>query len=272
MIRLALRARPAHRLSLDGIVPERLAALPAGEIERIELRDGNRPCALGDWFAVRIEGAAEARLVIAGDGAALAMLDAVGGGMAGGEIAVEGDAGAYAGLAMSGGRLVVAGSAGHGAATAMQGGEMRIGGDAGDQLGGALPGEKSGMRGGTVAVAGAAGSGAGDRMRRGLILVRGAAGPFCGARMAAGTIVVGGRVGAHAGLAMRRGSLLALGGLSAVLPSFRDSGRPDLTFPRLLARLLTREGMPALVPERPLRRWTGDHALGGRGEILAAVG
>jgi len=270
MIRLALRARPPRRLSLDGIVPERLAALGAGEIERLPLRDGNCPCVVADWFAVQAEGGGEARLVIAGESTALAMLDAIGGGMAGGEVTVEGDAGAYAGLAMSGGRLVIAGSAGHGAATAMRGGEMRIGGDAGDQLGGALPGEKSGMRGGTVIVAGDTGSGAGDRMRRGLILVRGDAGPFCGARMAAGTIVVGGRVGAHAGLAMRRGSLLALGGLSAVLPSFRDSGRPELIFQRLLARLLEREGMPELAPTGPLRRWTGDHALGGRGEILAA--
>src|SRR6185312_5925727 len=70
MIRLALRARPPRRLSLDGIVPERLAALGAGEIERLPLRDGNCPCVVADWFAVQAEGGGEARLVIAGESTA----------------------------------------------------------------------------------------------------------------------------------------------------------------------------------------------------------
>jgi formylmethanofuran dehydrogenase subunit C len=85
----------------------------------------------------------------------------------------------------------------------------------------------------------------------------------------AGTIVVGGALGPHPGVAMRRGSLVALAG--AVPPaSFADTGRHELAFLRVLAGLLAREGAGELAGQlRPMRRWAGDLALGGRGEILA---
>jgi formylmethanofuran dehydrogenase subunit C len=269
VIRLTLKDRPRGRLSLDGIVPEKLAGSTASDIARLPLFDGNRRGALGDWFKVRVAGRVEDRIVIAGDGE---RLDDIGAGMGRGEIVVEGNAGACAGRAMTGGSLAIAGSAGYGAATAMRGGEIRIGGDAGDQLGGALPGEGFGMHDGIVIVAGAAGSGVGDRLRRGLIVVAGDAGPFCGARMSAGTIVVGGRLGDHPGVAMRRGSIVALGAMARLAPSFADCGVHDLTLQRILARFLTKRGLPEMAEKTiKLRRWYGDLAENGRGEILSQV-
>jgi formylmethanofuran dehydrogenase subunit C len=267
MIRLTLRSPPPRRLSLDGIAPEKLAALSEGEIARLPLGAERHAGTIGDWFVIDRSTASDDRLVLAAD---CDRLDEVGGGMRRGEIVVEGSVGAYAGLGMTGGSLVIAGSAGHGAATAMHGGMLRIHGDVGDALGGALPGEGFGMREGVVIVGGSAASGAGDRMRRGLIVIAGAAGPFCGARLWAGTIVVGGRIGDHCGIAMRRGSLFALGGAARISPSFADCGAHELSFARLLARMLAGYGLKEIA-ERfgRLRRWAGDLAVGGKGEILA---
>jgi formylmethanofuran dehydrogenase subunit C len=266
VIRLTLRARPPCRLSLDGITPDRIAALAASELERLPLLQGNRRGVLADWFRVEVEGDAADRLVIAGGGD---RLDDVGAGMAGGELAVEGDVGAGAGTAMTGGILRIAGSAGYGAATAMRGGELLIAGNAGDRLGGALPGEGSGMSEGIVVLAGSAGVGVGDRMRRGLIVVAGAVGPFCAARMLAGTIIVGGAIGEQPGVAMRRGSLVALGGTAQPAPGFADCGVTDLTILRLVGRLLAGRGLTELADRiGPLRRRVGDLAQGGKGEIL----
>jgi formylmethanofuran dehydrogenase subunit C len=269
MIRLRLTGKPPGRLSLEGVIPEKLAGLAVPDIARLPLLDGNRRGALGDWFDVASEAGAEDRLVIAGEGD---RLDDIGADMTRGEIVVEGDVGACAGLAMTGGRIVIEGSAGHGAATAMRGGEIRIGGDAGDQLGGALPGEGLGMHDGTVIVAGAAGYGVGDRMRRGAIVIGGAAGAFCGARMRAGTIVVGGALGDHPGIAMRRGSIIALGGVKRLPPSFADCGVHDLAVQHLLAGFLARRGFPKMAERlAPLRRWYGDLAERGKGEIFTQV-
>jgi formylmethanofuran dehydrogenase subunit C len=268
MIRLTLRARPPTRLSLRGFIPERLAGSSEIAIAREALRQGNRQGVLGDWFRVEVSGGAEDRLVIAG---ADDRLDDIGAGMTRGELVIEGNAGARAGVGMSGGRILIEGSTGMGAGTAMSGGELRIAGDAGDHLGTALPGERHGMREGIVIVEGSAGAGVGDRLRRGLIVVRGPVGPFCGARMAAGTIVVGGEMGASAGAAMRRGTLVAAGKSMGTLPGFADCGVHELTVQRLLARVLAKHGFGELADRlRALRRWQGDLAVGGRGEILTA--
>ncbi len=266
MIRLALRARPPVRLSLLGFTPERLAGLAAPAIEREALRQGNRLGVLGDWFGVDVTAGADDRLLISG---ADDRIDDVGAGMTRGELVVEGDVGARAGLEMRGGQLTVRGSAGAGAATAMAGGELRISGSVGDYLGTALPGERQGMRGGVVIVGGSAGAGAGDRLRLGLIVVAGSVGRFCGSRMGAGTIVVGGQLGEGAGAAMKRGTVVTLAGPTKLLPSFAESGVHEMVVQRLLARVLLQHGLGGLA-ERVgrLRRWQGDLAVGGRGEIL----
>jgi len=269
MIRLTLRARPPFRLSLRGFIPERLAGSSATAIARQTLRQGNLGGTLGDWFRVDVAAGSEDRLVISG---AVDRLDDIGGGMTRGELVVDGDAGARAGLEMSGGRISIEGSAGMGAGTAMSGGELRIAGDAGEHIGTALPGEREGMRNGIVIVDGNAGASVGDRMRLGLIVVVGSVGPYCGARMGAGTVVIGGEIGPDAGAAMRRGTLVAPRGNFVPLPGFADSGVHDLPVLRLLARALARHHRLAELAGclRQLRRWQGDLAVSGKGEILAA--
>ena len=267
MTRLMLKEEPPLRLSAATLLPERLARLSAREIERLPLAVGRMPGSVGDWFRVS-----------AGDGEALEIegpcrrLDRIGAGMSTGRIAVRGDAGAYLGLGMRGGSISVAGSAGFGAATALGGGLVRIAGDAGDGLGGALPGNAGGMQAGVVIVGGKAGAAAGARLRRGLVVIAGATGEACGAEMIAGTIVVGGALGAHTGAAMRRGSILALDTVERLGPGFVDCGRHELVFARLLARHLVGLGLDALARRiGVLRRFAGDAAVGGRGELLLAA-
>jgi formylmethanofuran dehydrogenase subunit C len=264
VIRLTVKAEPPMRIKLGALLPERLAGLSIAEIERLPLAVGNRREAVGDWLRVA-----------PGDSEALAIdgpcgrLDEIGAGMTKGAITVHGDAGAYLGLGMRGGWVTVAGSAGFGAATALRGGLIRVARDAGDGLGGSLPGADSGMRAGTVLVAGNAGAQAGQRLRRGLIVIGGNAGEACGAGTIAGTIVVGGTVAAHPGTAMRRGSIIALGGAARISPSFVDCGLHDLLFLRLLGRHLVSLGEWAIAQRLgPLRRWMGDAAFAGKGELL----
>lgn len=265
MTRLALRDEPPVRLSAEALIPERLQGLSTADIERLPLSVGNRRECVGDWFRVQ-----------AGDPATVefetpcARLDRIGAGMTAGTLVVGGDAGAYVGAGMRGGDISIHGNAGYGAATDLRGGTIRIRGSTGDALGGSLPGSDAGMRGGTVVVAGNAGAQAGQRLKRGLIVVAGDVGPACGAGMIAGTVVVGGATGANPGVAMRRGTIIALGGAAMIGPTFADCGVHDLVILRLLGRHLVAAGLERLAARlAPFRRWAGDAAVAGHGEILA---
>lgn len=266
MIRLTLKDEPSLRLAADGLIPERLAGKSAAEIERLPLALGRMQGVVGDWFRVAAEG--DDAIEIDGP---CGRLDRIGAGMGSGSIRVQGDAGAYLGLGMCGGSIAVAGSAGFGAACDLRGGTLRIAGNAGDGLGGALPGATAGMRDGVVIVAGKAGDGAGAMLRRGLLVIAGNAGAGCGAEMIAGTILLGGTVGAYAGAAMLRGSIIALGGAERLGAGFVDCGLHDLVFLRLLARELAALGLGELARGiGPLRRFAGDAAVAGRGELFVA--
>lgn len=268
-ITLTLRRQDGPEVDLSPLAPEALAGKSRGEIEALELRAGNRRLRLAALFEV-VAGEGE-RLVI-GNGAR--RLIRVGERMRGGEIHVEGDCGAFAGFGMRGGRLTIAGSAGDFAGGAMRGGVIEIRGNAGDFLGGAPAGERQGMRGGAIVVRGNAGDRVGDRMRRGLILIAGNAGAFCASRMLAGTILVKGRIGASPGLALRRGSLLLATPPREIPATFQDSGEHAFAFLSLLERHLQTEGTPLadFVPlPRRLRRYSGDLAAGGFGEILVTI-
>lgn len=264
MIRFLLKAEPPVRVGVEMLKPETLAGLSQSEIERLPVMVGNRREALGAWF--RVEMGEAGTVEIEGS---CRRLDFIGAGMRQGELRVTGDAGAYLGRAMSGGRLLVQGSAGFGAATALTGGEVRISGDAGDGLAGSLPGAVAGMAGGTVIVEGIAGTGVAQRLKRGLVVISRAAGPLCGAGMIAGTVIVGGRLGPLLGVGMRRGSILALGGAEGVGSTFADCGAHDLAWLRLLKRHLNASGLAGLADRiGSLRRFAGDLAVGGKGELL----
>jgi formylmethanofuran dehydrogenase subunit C len=260
---LTLKERPPERLDLSPLVPQLLAGKAADEIARIGVQTTRRPLLVGDVFRVRLGDARRIQIEGACD-----RLDGIGHGMAEGEIVVDGDTGSQAGRLMTGGRLTITGSAGPWAASGMRGGEIEIGGAAGDRLGGPLPGEMAGMGGGVVIVRGDAGERIGDRLRRGTIVVEGRAGAWAGSRMIAGTVVVAGSAGPLPGYLMRRGTLV-LGAAAALSPTFSDCGTHDLIALRLLATFVARySARAAKVLQRSLRRFAGDMAVLGKGEIF----
>lgn len=259
-----LRETPRQRVDLSPLTPERLAGKALAEIEALELTSGN--CRLQVRELFEVSGTDAATLVIRGG---CDRLDRIGQGMGSGSILVEGDAGAYLGLDLQGGAIEVRGDAGAYCASRMAGGLIHIHGNAGDFLGAALPGEPHGMRGGTVVVRGSAGDRAADRLRRGQVLIEGNAGRYCASRMIAGTVAVLGRVGEGVGSGMRRGTLLL--SETPPLPStFNESGTFELTFLPLL--IGSWRGLPGafatLAPAPRARRYVGDRAAGGLGEIL----
>jgi formylmethanofuran dehydrogenase subunit C len=261
---LVLRARPPERLDLSPLVPHRLAGQSAASIEAIELQTTRHRICVGDAFRLRLGDAERIRIEGGCD-----RLDRVGEGMTGGEIVVEGDAGIVLGRRMSGGRLTINGHVGPMAASGMSGGRIEIFGDAGDRLGGPLAGETAGMRGGVVVVRGNAGEQIADRMRRGLIIVEGRAGAHAGSRMIAGTLMIRRRCGALPGYLMARGTIILGEGTEELPPTFADCGVHDLLALHLLANVVAAESRKSAASVRkPLRRFAGDMAALGRGELF----
>jgi formylmethanofuran dehydrogenase subunit C len=266
---LTLLQQAGPEVDLSPLTPEALAGKGRGEIEALELRAGNRRLPLGELFEVSAGDAG--RIVING---ASSRLIRVGSAMQSGAIEIHGGCGAYAGAGMRGGRLTVHGDAGEFAGSAMREGLIEVRGNAGDFLGAAAAVDRQGMRGGAIVVRGSTGDRVGDRMRRGLILIAGDAGAYCGCRMLAGTIVVKGTVANSPGYALRRGSLLLAKTPAEIPPGFRESAVQPFLFLALLERRLVAAGDPlkdfAPLPRRA-RRYCGDLALGGFGEILIAA-
>jgi formylmethanofuran dehydrogenase subunit C len=261
---LTLRGRPDQRLDLAPLVPHRLAGMTAAGIERIELQTTRRRVLLADVFRLHMGDAAQIRIEASCD-----RLDRIGHEMTAGEIVVEGDAGTRIGRLMFGGRLTIHGSVGPWAASGMKGGTIEIFDNAGDSLGGPGPGETAGMRGGSVLVHGQIGERAGDRMRRGAIVVEGDAGAYAGSRMIAGTLVVVGRSGPLPGYLMKRGTIVLGNNAVSLSPTFIDCGVHDLTAARLFAGFIGGySARAAKLFSRPLRRFAGDMATLGKGEIF----
>lgn len=259
-----LRETPQQRVDLSPLTPERLAGKSLAQIAALELVSGNRRLRVAELF--QVSGTDPGTLVIRGS---CERLDRIGQGMGSGLLLVEGNAGAYLGLDLQGGVIEVRGSAGAYCASRMAGGLIHIHGDVGDFLAAALPGEPHGMRGGTIVVRGSAGDRVADRLRRGQVLIEGNAGRYCASRMIAGTVAVLGRVGEGAGFAMRRGTLL-LETPPPLLPTFNESGTFALPFLPLLVGAW--QGLPGafgtLAAPPRVRRYVGDRAVGGVGEIL----
>jgi formylmethanofuran dehydrogenase subunit C len=263
---LTLKERPAERLDLSPVLPHLIAGKSAGEIARIAVQTTRRPLTVGDVFRVRMGDAQSIRIEGACD-----RIDRIGQEMTGGDILVDGPVGSQAGRLMAGGRLTIKGNAGPWAASGMRGGQIEISGAAGDRLGGPLAGEMAGMGGGVVIVRGNAGERAGDRMRRGTIVVEGRAGAWAGSRMIAGTLIIGGKAGPLPGYLMRRGTVVLGAGSEELSPTFIDCGTHDLIALRLLARFATDySARAAALLQRPLRRFAGDMAVLGKGEVFAA--
>jgi formylmethanofuran dehydrogenase subunit C len=268
-VKFTLRENPDQRLDLSPLTPDRLAGLDVSAVERIFLHTTRAAVRVGDVFAVA-SGDPE-NVVIEGGSS---RFDNFGQGMSRGKLLLDGEAGLYAGRAMSGGRLEIRGSVGPFAASGLLGGRIEIGGDAGERLGGSLPGERTGMAGGEVVVRGNAGERAGDHLRRGMIVVEGDAGPAPASRMIAGTMIVCGSAGKLPGYLMRRGTLVLARAAEALPPTFVPvGGGHDLLFFRLLASTLEPLSQRAAGLVRgPSRRFAGDMAVLGKGEIFVTGG
>lgn len=262
----ALRGAPEQRLDLSPLTCDRLAGHSIDAIARIELQTTRIRVTAGEVF--RITAGDALSLHFAGGSE---RFDRIGCGMSGGAIVVDGDVGVEAGRLMAGGRLIIRGDAGPFAASGMKDGVLEITGSAGERLGGPLSGEMAGMRGGLVRVRGDAGERAGDRLRRGTILIEGRAGAYAGSRMIAGTLVIGRQAGDLPGYLMGRGTIVLGEQASMLSPTFVDCGIHDLVAARLLGAFIG-QFSPALAAllSRPLRRFAGDTAALGKGEILLA--
>lgn len=92
--------------------------------------------------------------------------------------------------------------------------------------------------------------------------------------MIAGTLVGLGPAGPWPGSLMRRGTLLLAREPERLLPSMADCGSHRLGVLTLLVRAYGHlsPGLAALGETPRTRRWAGDLAVGGLGEILVAEG
>ncbi len=249
-VTLSLVERPTHALIADCIAADQFAGLDAKEIAELPVVHGGRQAKLGDFFKVR--GGHSSVVRIEGD---VPHVEAIGAGMTGGELTIDGSVGRDLGLAMSGGRIDVRGHAG-------------------DNAGGARPGAARGMTGGEIIVRGNAGDEAGARMRRGLVVVTGNAGRGTGQGMIAGTVVVLGKAGPGAGRFLKRGSIVALAPIDRP-GTFRYACTYRPPHVGLLLRYL--RGRPGVqVADRYVagkyERYSGDLAELGKGEILQWAG
>ncbi|MFL5403551.1 MAG: hypothetical protein ACJ8BF_12110 [Gemmatimonadales bacterium] len=230
------------------VFAEPWTGLPAAELSRRPVYlDRQGRVSLGDIF--QLEGSPDGNLRFLGD---LGRANRLGASLSQGTVVVEGNVGVEAGLGMTGGVLEIEGDAGH-------------------RTGAAPLGFKRGMTGGELIVHGSAGDEAGATMRRGLLVVGGSAGRRAGLGMIAGTVVLLGPAGEDAGLWSKRGSVVALG---KIVPpgtyTYACTYQP-VHLLVMLMRLRARFQLP--VQRKHLagryRRYSGDMAELGRGEILA---
>jgi formylmethanofuran dehydrogenase subunit C len=243
---LTLTLRAAEAIDASSITPDALASLATSDIGKLPCWIGRQRVPLGELFSIDGERSDDVRM--RGD---LRQVNGLGTGMSRGVLTIDGDVGDGAGVAMSGGLL-------------------QINGSAGDRLGAPLAGASRGMTGGEIIVRGNVGANAARRVRRGLVVVGGDAGPGAAHAMIAGTILVAGRLGAGAGLWSKRGSVIALGAVE--IPAtyqYACTYRPS--YVPLLLRYLARVrhfATPAQFATGRYKRWTGDVADVGKGEIL----
>jgi formylmethanofuran dehydrogenase subunit C len=208
-------------------------------------RDGR--VAFGDVF--ELSGSPDGSIRLLGN---LGRADRLAAGLSDGTVIIEGDVGAEAGVGMAGGVLEVKG-------------------DAGPRAGAAPLGYKRGMSGGELIVHGDAGVEAGAAMRRGVLAIGGSAGDRAGLSMIAGTIILFGLAGKDPGLWSKRGSVVALKSIEPPLTYAYACTYQPVHLRVMLGRLRTRFELP--VQRKHLtgsyRRYSGDMAELGRGEILA---
>ena len=274
-LRLTPKKMPGIPVEAETISPDAVAGKTLKEVRALTVHVGNTERTLGDFFRVSgktAEKISEQLIVVDGE---VPDVKYIGSGMTAGQVLVEGCVGMHAGAQMEGGELVVTGSASDWAGAEMKGGLLRIHGDAGNQLGAAYRGSPEGMTGGCIVVGGSVGVEAGAFMRRGMIVIQGDAGSFLGVHMNGGEIFVFGRAARRLGAEAKGngGFIACMGEVEALLPTYvhDTTYRPD--FMKLYLRQLRVQLGIAEAGEyldTSFRRYRGDLAVGGTGEILVA--
>ena len=262
---LTLKETPRQRVDLSPLTPDLLKGKSPAEISAIELSSGNRKLRVGELFSISGDDASSLVIKNSCD-----KLDRIGQAMNSGSITVHGDAGAYLGFAMINGAITVHGNVGAYAASGMKNGLLHIRGNTDDFLAAAIPGDRHGMKGGMVIVTGNAGDRVGDHMRRGAVLIEGNAGDYCASRMLAGTIAVLGKAAGCAGYGMKQGALLLKTMPNNLPATFNDCGAHHINYlPLLIKSWQSLDSKFArLEPRSRVRRYMGDLANEGKGEIL----
>jgi formylmethanofuran dehydrogenase subunit C len=265
-VELELVSTNNYPVDVAALHPTLVLSLSQKEINQLPIKVAGRKSTLGEHFKVKRTDASGDELILSGD---TFWITQAGYRMNSGRLAIHGDAGSFTGAKMSGGELEVFGNTGNCLGTSMQGGTMRVRGNCGDWCGAALPGQPIGMEDGLIVVDGNVGVEAGAGMRRGLLVIGGASGNFTGTRMLAGTILCLGQLGSGAGLEMKRGSLVAASS-QKLLPGFNHAGEADLEWLRITMSWLLKAGYPVPTAwnQQLPKRFTGDHLLLGKGEIL----
>lgn len=281
-IKMTLKQEPAIPLEVDALNPLQLAGMSADRIRSCEIWSGKGKKPAGDFFEVEIykgvprlpDGVLLPEetvcLELCGN---LSRVKRIGQGLEGGFILVHGDAGLHLGAFMSGGGILVEGSTGDWTGAHMSGGHIRVLGNAGNFTGSGYWGNKLGMTGGMILVQGSAAGMTGRLMRRGLIIVQGDAGDFTAGNMIAGTVIVGGSVGRRTGAEMKRGTVL-LAAEPEMMPTFLETSLYEPVFVNIFVRSLKEKGItvPGINENITCRRFAGDQAVQGKGEIMICQG
>jgi formylmethanofuran dehydrogenase subunit C len=264
MLILTLKDAPTVPLEAEVLSPDRLAGLTPDAVRSLPVLHGKRTHRLDDFFTVEGDGGDE--LELRGD---LNKVKWIGRGMTRGRVRVAGNAGMHLGSYMTGGSIEVTGNAADWVGGEMAGGTIHVRGNAGNQLGSAYRGSPSGMSGGTILVEGTAGIELGMRLKRGLIAVRGAVRDFAGLQMKGGTVVLMSGAEQRTGAWMVRGTIISLKPVR-LLPTFARACDYYPTFLPLYAKHLAPLGfaLPHAAPDGRYRRYGGDAAVPGKGELL----
>lgn len=267
MITFTLKEPPPVPLEAEALSPDVMLPLANDAIRALPMYLGKRQVRVDDFFTV--EGAASDELEIHGDARKVKW---IGRGMTRGSIRVVGNAGMHLGAYMKGGAIDVSGNATDWVGAEMSGGLIRIRGNAGGQAGAAYRGSLSGMTDGTIIIDGTAGLETGMRMKRGIIAVGGLVKDFAGLQMKGGTLVMRGGAELRTGAWMSRGTIISLAPIK-LLPTFSYASTYTPSFLRLYARHLGKLGftLPYEEQDGVYRRYTGDAAVPGKGEILMWV-
>ena len=261
MIKLTLKEQPSVPLEAEVISPDVLSPLKHDAIRALPVFLGKRQCRLDDFF--KVEGELSEEVEVHGDAGKVKW---IGRGMTLGRIRVQGNAGMHLGAYMKGGTIEVSGNASDWIGAEMADGFIHVRGNSGGQVGGAYRGSTKGMKGGTIIVGGSSGLEVGLRMRRGVIVLGGPARDFVGLQMKGGTIFLLAGAELRTGAWMTRGTIVSLQPLQ-LLPTFALACDYSPSFLGIYRRFLSKLAIDTPA-NGAFRRYTGDAAVPGKGEIL----